>query len=149
VREFKPSLTRPLRAVQCRAPVKNGDEVGRRCKKKALLGGLVCRSHGGQLPSVQAAAAHAVEEASLRLLQATEDALAVLELLMDQAQSEAVRLRARWRFWIEPASGEGSRSAPCPQVESPLAILDRRLGELGRRMTEADEAGLIGLTQHV
>ena len=39
-RPFKPSLAVPLRAVQCRAPLKNGDEAGRRCKK-AIIGGLV------------------------------------------------------------------------------------------------------------
>jgi len=44
-REFKPSLAVPLRAVQCRAPLKNGDDAGRRCKKKAIIGALVCRSH--------------------------------------------------------------------------------------------------------
>lgn len=68
MREFKPSLAYPLRAVQCRAPVKNGDEVGRRCKKKAILGGLVCRSHGAQLPAVREAAARAVEEAGWAFL---------------------------------------------------------------------------------
>src|SRR5688500_1066880 len=80
----RPPLAVPLRAVQCRAPLKNGDEAGRRCKKKAILGGFVCRSHGAQLPAVQQAAARAVDDARLRLLLATEDAVVVLETLLDE-----------------------------------------------------------------
>jgi hypothetical protein len=46
---------------------------------KAIIGGLVCRSHGAQLPAVHRAAARAVDDARLRLLLATEDAVVVLE----------------------------------------------------------------------
>lgn len=136
MREFKPSLAYPLRAVQCRAPVKNGDEVGRRCKKMAILGGLVCRSHGAQLPAVREAAAEAVEDARLRLLLATEDAVAVLEVLMDEGQSEAVRLRAAVEILDRAGIRGGIEVRPLPVVESPAALLEERLLNLSRRMND-------------
>jgi len=140
-REFKPSLAVPLRAVQCRAPLKNGDEAGRRCKKKAIVGGLVCRSHGAQLPAVQRAAARAIEEARLRLLLATEDAVVVLETLMDQGQSEAVRLRAAVEILDRAGIRGGIEIRPLPVEESPVALLEERLATLSRRMSEGRAAG--------
>jgi hypothetical protein len=121
MRAFKPSVTQPLQAVQCRAPVKNGDDPGRRWKKKAILGGLVCRSHGGQLPSVREAAARTVEEARLRLLLATDDAVAVLEYLISEGLSEPVRLRAavEWRSWTGRVSAVVSRSGRCRRKSQP------------------------------
>ena len=115
MRAFKPSVTQPLQAVQCRAPVKNGDDPGRRCKKKAILGGLVCRSHGGQLPSVRDAAARTMEEARLRLLLATDDAVAVLEFLMSDGVSEAVRLRASCEILDRAGIRGGVEIRPLPQ----------------------------------
>ena len=133
---FKPSLAVPLRAVQCRAPLKNGDEAGRRCKEKAILGGLVCRSHGAQLPAVQQAAARAVEDARLRLLLATEDAVVVLETLMDAGQSEVVRLRAAVEILDRAGIRGGIELRPLPVQDSPSAILEQRLSDLARRMAD-------------
>ena len=132
----------PLRAVQCRAPLKNGDDAGRRCKKKAILGGLVCRSHGAQLPAVQQAAARAVEDARLRLLLATEDAVVVLETLMDEGQSEAVRLRAAVEILDRAGIRGGVEIRPLPPQESPSEVLQQRLATLSRRMSEARDRGL-------
>lgn len=128
--EFKPSLAYPLQAVQCRAPVKNGDAVGRRCKKKAILGGLMCRSRGAQLPSVREAAARAVDDARLRLLLASEDAVAVLEVLMDEGQSEGVRLRAAVEILDRARIRGGFEVRPLPLAESPARVLEERLTDL-------------------
>jgi hypothetical protein len=141
MRAFKPSLSRPLQAVQCRAPVKNGDDCGRRCKKKAILGGLVCRSHGGQLPSVREAAARTVEEARVRLLLATDDAVTVLDFLMSEGVSEAVRLRAAVEILDRAGIRGGLEIRPLPPVESPAELLQKRLATLGRRMSEARPIG--------
>jgi len=141
-RPFKPSLAVPLRAVQCRAPLKNGDEAGRRCKKKAIVGGLVCRSHGAQLPAVQQAAARAVEGARLRLLLATEDAVVVLETLMDEGQNEAVRLRAAVEILDRAGIRGGVEIRPLPVHESPAEELQQRLATLSRRMSEARDREL-------
>lgn len=140
-RRFKPSLTQPLQAVQCRAPVKNGDDTGRRCKKKAILGALVCRSHGGQLPSVRDAAARTVEEARLRLLLATDDAVAVLEYLMAEGLSEPVRLRASCEILDRAGIRGGVEIRPLPQEESPAAVLEQRLAILARRTAQGRAAG--------
>lgn len=135
-REFKPSLAVPLRTVQCRAPLKNGDEAGRRCKKKAILGGLVCRSHGAQLPAVQQAAARTVDEARLRLLLATEDAVVVLETLMEVGHNEAVRLRAAVEILDRAGIRGGVEIRPLPAEESPSSIREERLQSLARRMSD-------------
>jgi hypothetical protein len=141
-RPFKPSLAVPLRAVQCRAPLKNTDEAGGRCKKKAIIGGLVCRSHGAQLPAVQQAAARAVEDARLRLLLATEDAVVVLETLMDEGQSEPVRLRAAAEILDRAGIRGGVEIRPLPVYESPAEELQQRLATLSRRMSEARDREL-------
>jgi hypothetical protein len=123
------------------APVTNGHDPGRRCKKKALLGALVCRSHGGQLPSVRHAAARTVEEARLRLLLATDDAVAVLEYLMSEGLSEPVRLRASCEILDRAGIRGGLDIRPLPLEESPVALLEHRLAVLSQRMGEAPSLG--------
>jgi hypothetical protein len=140
--DFKPSVAHPLQALRCRAPVKNGDHAGERCKKLAILGGLVCRSHGAQLPSVQEAAARAVEDARMRLLLGVDDAVSVLELLMNEAQSEAVRLRASIEILDRAGIRGGIEIRPLPPAESPTAMLEERLSVLTRRLADARDRGL-------
>lgn len=139
---FRPSLSRPLQAVRCRATLKNGEQAGRRCKKKAITGALVCRSHGGQLPSVQAAAARTVEEARLRLLLATEHAVALLERLMDTGETDAVRLRAALEILDRAGIRGGFEVRPLPVQESPSILLEQRLATLARRSKSARELNL-------
>src|SRR4051794_39006542 len=127
-----------------RAPVTNGHDPGRRCKKKALLGALVCRSHGGQLPSVRHAAARTVEEARLRLLLATDDAVAVLEYLMAEGLSEPVRLRAAVEILDRAGIRGGVEIRPLPLEESPVVMLEERLATLSRRGREGVAAGEAG-----
>ena len=102
----------------------------------------MCRGHGAQLPAVQQAAARAVEDARLQLLLATEDAVVVLETLMDEGQSEAVSLRAA----VEILDRAGIRGRveirPLPPQESPSEVLQQRLATLSRRMSEARDRGL-------
>jgi len=91
---------------------------------------------------VQQAAARAVDDARLRLLLATEDAVVVLETLMDQGQSEAVRLRAAVEILDRAGIRGGVEVRPLPAQESPAEELPQRLTTLSRRMSEARDREL-------
>jgi len=91
---------------------------------------------------VQQAAARAVDDARLRLLLATEDAVVVLETLMDEGQSEAVRLRAAVEILDRSGIRGGVEIRSLPVHESPAEELQHRLATLSRRMSEAREREL-------
>jgi len=91
---------------------------------------------------VQQAAASAVDDARLRLLLATEDAVVVLETLMDEGQGEAVRLRAAVEILDRAVIAGGVEIRPLPAQESPSDVLQERLATLSRRMSEARDCGL-------
>ena len=69
------------------------------------------------------------------LLPATEDAVVVLEMLMDEAQSEAVRLRAAVEILDQAGIRGGVEIRPLPPQESPSEVLQERLATLSRRRT--------------
>ena len=72
-------------AVQCTARSKS---TGQRCKKYAMMGGCVCRQHGGAAPQAKAAAMR-------RLQQALEPlAMRLLGLALDEGVPENVALNA-------------------------------------------------------
>lgn len=72
---------------QCTGIVKNGERAGEQCRKKAIAGGRVCRSHGGQLPPVQRAAQKRLETARLILQMGAVDAA---RELVRQANGESI-----------------------------------------------------------
>lgn len=94
-----------MRADQCTAMSRGS---GERCKRKAIRGGTVCRSHGAQFPVVREAAARRVR--LHQLIQATPmrppwavliDATHKLDVMMQLAQTELAEdesLDARDRF---------------------------------------------------
>ncbi|WP_139344488.1 hypothetical protein [Rathayibacter sp. VKM Ac-2630] len=78
-------------AAQCRSKKRNGEP----CSKKAIKGGVVCRSHGGHLPVVKAKAQQRMQELVLPALAelgvilldpttATPDRLRAIALLLDR-----------------------------------------------------------------
>ena len=73
-----PSITR-----QCTATARSGE----RCKRPAMLGGTVCRNHGGAAPQVR-------RKAALRLLELVDPAISTLAREMVQADKSADRQRA-------------------------------------------------------
>jgi hypothetical protein len=77
------------RAQQCSTVKDNGV----RCRRRALRGGRVCYVHGGQLPSVRAAAEAEVTELRTRALSIADRALDVVEDALEDMDPN-VRLRA-------------------------------------------------------
>jgi hypothetical protein len=77
------------RAQQCGA----SKDDGTRCRRRALRGGRVCYVHGGQLPSVWAAAEAEVTELRTRALSIADRALDVVEEALEDKDPN-VRLRA-------------------------------------------------------
>ena len=77
------------RAQQC-SRIKDD---GQRCRRRALRGGRVCYVHGGQLPSVRAAAEAEVTELRTRALSIADRALDVVEDALEDSDPQ-VRLRA-------------------------------------------------------
>jgi hypothetical protein len=75
------------------------------------------------------------------LLLATEDAVVVLEMLMDEARSEAVRLSAAVEILDRAGIRGGVEIRPLPPQESPSEVLQERLATLSRRMSEARDRG--------
>lgn len=69
---------------RCRA---HSSRTGEQCKHAAIHGGTVCRSHGGAAPQVKLAA-----EARIQAL--VDPAITRLAYLIDDADSDAVRLSA-------------------------------------------------------
>lgn len=77
------------RAQQC----SRTKDDGSRCRRRALRGGRVCYVHGGQLPSVRAAAEAEVTELRTRALSIADRALDVVEEALEDKDPN-VRLRA-------------------------------------------------------
>lgn len=69
--------------ITCHARTRSGT----RCGNRPILGGTVCRMHGGAAPRVQNAA-------KLRLMSLIEPAIGVLATEMEAADSSADRQRA-------------------------------------------------------
>lgn len=71
-------------AGECQSKKRNGEP----CSKKAIKGGVVCRSHGGNLPAVRA-------KAQQRMLELVIPALEELRaILLDPTTADPDRLRA-------------------------------------------------------
>ncbi|MBG6238209.1 hypothetical protein IWX78_001164 [Mycetocola sp. CAN_C7] len=68
---------------RCTAHKKNGDQ----CKKSAIRGGRVCRSHGGAAPQVRA-------RAERRILEASDKAASLLvEMMSDKKTAPALKIK--------------------------------------------------------
>ncbi|QFG12760.1 hypothetical protein PBI_MIMI_286 [Arthrobacter phage Mimi] len=88
---WKPTANEPVPVVRCTA---TASSTGKRCNRWSLRGTTVCKTHGGQLPSVREHAEAVVESARLQLMGMADDAVAYLEELMQPGVADAVRLKA-------------------------------------------------------
>ena len=67
---------------------------GERCGRWSLRGHTHCVKHSGALPNVRAKADAIVESSRLRLMNMTDDAIDVLEELMQPGVADAIRMKA-------------------------------------------------------
>lgn len=92
------------RAQQC----SRTKDDGQRCRRRALRGGRVCYVHGGQLPSVRAAAEAEVTELRSRALSIADRALDVVEdALEDKDPNVRLRASAQLLDRVLPKPGAG------------------------------------------
>lgn len=87
--------------MQCTAKAKS---TGTQCARAAIAGGTVCRVHGGAAPQVKA-------KAMQRLIDAAEDAAAELIRIIQNAESESVRVSAIKELFERAGIGEAQRVA--------------------------------------
>lgn len=120
------------RAQQCTAT--KGD--GQQCRRRALRGGRVCYVHGGQLPSVRAAAEAEVSELRARALSIADRALDVVEDALEDKDPH-VRLRASAqlldRVLPKPQPGASVNvvvGEPAPVQVPPSEVIRARLAAL-------------------
>lgn len=88
---WKPTAAEPVPVVRCRA---TSTTSGERCKRWSIRGTTVCQTHGGRLPNVVEHSQAVVESARLRLMGMTEQAIDVLEELLQPGTGEAIRMKA-------------------------------------------------------
>jgi len=131
------------RAQQCSTVKADGEQ----CRRRALRGGRVCYVHGGQLPSVRAAAEAEVTELRTRALSIADRALDVVEDALEDKDPN-IRLRAsaqlldrvlpRHQAGVSVVVGIGDGSG-LPSL-SPSEVIRQRLRAL-REPTRALLAG--------
>lgn len=96
-------------------------------------------SHGAQLPNVKEHAQAVVEAARMRMIGLTDMAIDAIEDLVENATSDAVRLKAA----TEVLDRAGIKGAPDLQIvvenrQSAAEIIAERLASMSKRM-EADK----------
>lgn len=82
----------------CKAQCKAHCRTGKRCTNPPMLGGMVCRMHGGTAPQVLA-------KAKERLAALAPKAIQVMDGLLDREQFPTVQFQAS-RFVIEQEVGK-------------------------------------------
>ena len=114
---------------QCKA---KSSQTGLRCRKAAIAGAKVCRTHGGAARQVQ-------EAAKLRILGMVNPALAQLRKLIDKADSDHVKLSAIKdvldRAGLDPRQKVDHRFVDADDRDRPVTLAD-----IDRIIAEADAA---------
>lgn len=120
----------PPEGRQCSATSK---QSGERCRKAAIAGGTVCKTHGGGAPQT-------VRKARLRLAELVDPSIAVLGSIMaDKAASPQARLRAVEN--VLDRAGIPRAADQTVVVEDAREMLRERLRALADEKREASEDG--------
>lgn len=133
---WKPTRDQPVPVVRCTRILESGE----RCARWSLRGATVCIKHGAQLAGVRAHAEAVVESARLRLIGNTDQAVDVLEQLMQPGTSENVRLKAAESVLDRSGIRGGVDIHTETEITvNPSELLTQRLEQLRRRSIEARE----------
>lgn len=133
---WKPTVDKPVPVVRCTIIKSDGD----RCKRWSIRGATVCHKHGGTLPSVREHAEAVVEATRMRIIDNADDAVGVLEQLMQPGTSENVRLKAATEVLDRAGVRGGFDIHQETEVTvNPSELLAERLTTLRRRSEEARE----------
>lgn len=133
---WKPTVQEPVPVVRCTSNKRDGT----RCGRWSIRGHNVCLSHGGYLPNVREHAQAVVDAARMRLIGLSDMAIDAIEDIVENATSDAVRLKAA----TEVLDRAGLKGAPdlhitVEHTESASDVIAARLKAMALRMA-ADRA---------
>lgn len=128
---FHPTDHRPFPSMRCTGVVRNGVRTGEQCRQPAYYGASVCLQHGANLPSVRGKADELVLQARLGLVDGALVAVETITDLMQNAQSEAVRLKAATEV-LDRAGVRGGTEITVTDgpTSDPATLLSERLQNL-------------------
>lgn len=116
-----PKAARP----KCTAKSKTS---GRQCAQPAILGGTVCRYHGGAAPQVKAKALE-------RLMALQDPAVNTLEYLMEQKSAFPSTAYAAARDVLDRTMGKAKESIEM-NVSGEVALVPERLAAARKRLAQ-------------
>jgi hypothetical protein len=147
--DWKPTPDKPVPALRCT----HEREDGSRCKKFGLRGTgfngtpAMCFVHGGSLPAVKAKAEATVLSARMRLIQSIPMALDTLLDLAENANAEAIKLKAAESILdrtglkqaLEIQVEVTNAASPSEDILKKLAIMRERAAPKLEDLGEKDE----------
>jgi hypothetical protein len=133
---WKPTMQKPLPAVQCTANRRDGH----RCEAWSVAGATVCLKHGGNLPNVKAAAEARKDAARLKIIDMVDDAADVIEYLMMYGTQEQIRLKAATEVLDRAGIKGGADITVDHQLSlAPSKVLGDKLEEMANRLKKERE----------
>lgn len=136
---WKPTLEKPVPVVRCTTIKKDGKQ----CNRWSIRGITVCAMHGGKRPNMQKKAESVVEAARMRLLGLSDQAVDVLEDLIQVGTNEAIRLKAAQDILDRNGiKGTIDVNVEVEHKTDPALIVSERLKKLaGAKMEPLSESG--------
>ena len=130
---------------QCTGHITRGPEAGRRCRRSAVKGAVVCPAHGGAAPQVKAAAARRVAAAEVMTVyekfslngSGPVDVLAALEALVGRVAGFADFATRR----IETLTAQ-EWAAFGPRTAAEVDLFRQACRDAGRLLTDVARLGL-------
>lgn len=137
---WKPTPNEPVPVVRCTGTARS---TGKQCNRWSLRGATVCKIHGGQLPSVREHAEAVVESARLQLMGMADDAVAVLEELIQPGVADAVRLKAVENILNRSGIKEAVEIKVEHSTASAVEEISKRLNVMRERIEAANEEDIV------
>lgn len=130
---WKPTPAKPVPVTRCVVVKQNGE----RCGRWSMRGMTKCYSHGKRelnFPNVAAHKEAVIEAARMRLLDASDEAVAALEQLLQPGTAEGIRLKAATEILDRNGIRGGFEvDVEVKSVEDAASVLQKRLDLLRER----------------